>query len=908
MSVIKPKIKDIYPLSPMQEGLLFHSLYAPHSDAYFVQSLFNFEGTINILAFQSAWQKICDSHSIFRTGFFWQDGEDPEQYVLESIDIPFEILDWQGLEEAEQKQKLDAFLQEDRKKGFDLSKPPLFRLTLIQWQPQKYSLIWSQHHILLDGWCLPIVLRDVLQAYEATLQGKEPQFPSRRPFRDYIAWLQHQDIEQAEKFWKDTLHNLEEPTRLSFKGLIHSTSAKDYDTYHTVLSENDTENLRKFAQDHGLTLNTLLQGAVGAVLKAYTRQKEIVLGVTISGRSINLPGIEDMVGLFINTLPLCMEFKSEDTILSFLHTLQQNTQKLNDYAYASLAQVQSWSGMNQSLFDVLFVFENYPVEENVKTPKCGFEIKDVKISEKSEYPLTIAVVPGNQLCLMFSYQTEHFNEDLIKKLAEHIKHVLKGVINSPKEDLLKSIYELPLLTSQEKHQLLIEWNNTKADYPADKTVHQLFEEQVKKTPHNTAVIYENQELSYEQLNAKANQLAHYLRGQGVGPDTLVAIAVERSLEMIIGLLAILKAGGAYVPLDPAYPEDRLQFMLEDTNAPLLITQAHLKERFNSYSGKVFSLQLDTVIKDLFIEDSTVSVPESSLVWINLSDEPSQNPLSLSTPNNLAYVIYTSGSTGKPKGVENTHQAFLNRINWTLANYPISESDSLLYIASMGFDISVWEMLFPLSGGARVIIATEDQTKDIVSLSSLIQAHKVTTLHFVPSLLDLFIASKEGKKCTSLKQIITGGETLLNEVRRNFIDIFKNTNLYLAYGPTEAAISVTHWNCREEGYLTKTPIGTPIANTQLHILDESLNPVPIGVSGEIYIGGVGLARGYLNRPDLTAERFVPNPFVNVVNTQGNFPQPDLSLSSAEQSLRLYRTGDLARYLPNGNIEFLGRIDD
>jgi surfactin family lipopeptide synthetase C len=328
---------------------------------------------------------------ILEQAFAWKDLKIPLQYVLETIEAPFEVLDWQGLREDEQKEKLEDFLKEDRKKGFDLSKPPLFRLTLIQLDTEKYSLIWSQHHILLDGWCLPIVLGDVLKTYEALLQGKEASLPARRPFRDYIAWLQHQDIQQAEKFWKETLQGLEGPTRLSFKDLINQVSEKDYDTYHTVLSEEDTENLRQFAQDHGLTLNTLLQGAVGAVLKTYTRQEEIVLGVTVSGRSIDLPGIEDMVGLFINTLPLRMSFNPEETLLSSLHTLQKSTQKLNDYAYASLAQIQSWSGMNQSLFDVLFVFENYPLDESTKASNCGFKIKDVKGIEKTEYPLTIMV-------------------------------------------------------------------------------------------------------------------------------------------------------------------------------------------------------------------------------------------------------------------------------------------------------------------------------------------------------------------------------------------------------------------------------------------------------------------------------------------------------------------------------------
>jgi surfactin family lipopeptide synthetase C len=323
----RKKLYDVYPLSPMQSGLLFQSLYAPESDTYFVQTIFKLQGKICRTTLKQAWQIIITHYPIMRTGILWRDLKVPLQYVLRAIEVPFEVLDWQGLKEGEQEERLDAFIKEDRKRGFDLSKPPLFRLTLIQWASQKYSLIWSQHHILLDGWGFPIVLEEVLKAYEATSQGKEVHLPFRRPFKDYIAWLQHQDIEQAEQFWKESLQGLEGPTNLSFKGLINKKPDKDYDTYLTVLSEEETENLRKFAQDHSLTLNTLIQGAVGAVLKTYTRQEEIVLGVTVSGRSIDLPGIEDMVGLFINTLPLRMSFNPKEPLLPFLHTLQKTTQK-----------------------------------------------------------------------------------------------------------------------------------------------------------------------------------------------------------------------------------------------------------------------------------------------------------------------------------------------------------------------------------------------------------------------------------------------------------------------------------------------------------------------------------------------------------------------------------------------------
>lgn len=503
-------------------------------------------------------------------------------------------------------------------------------------------------------------------------------------------------------------------------------------------------------------------------------------------------------------------------------------------------------------------------------------------------------------------QTEHFNEELIEKLSGHIKQVLQKITHNKKEKGLSgledsssplligssSVHNLPLLTSQERQQILIEWNNTKTDYPEGKTIHQLFEEQVTKTPNNIAVVYEDQELTYEQLNQKANQLAHYLRTLGVGPDVLVAIAVDRSFEMIIGLLGILKAGGAYVPLDPDYPEERLQFMLEDTKASVLITQTSLqdklKETLSSYKDEIVVIDQ---IEPMLQQQKTNNLP------------------SLSLPHHLAYVIYTSGSTGKPKGVSISCDSVYHQLVCMQEKYKLESKDIMLTKTSFGFDAFVWESLWPVIHGSKILLAPSSHIySDPLCLKKVIQEKNISICFITPTLLENYIDTCSITK--NLRLVITGGEALSNEVRQRFISSFKNTNLYLAYGPTEAAISVTHWDCREEGYKEKTPIGRPISNTQIYILDSYQNPVPIGVSGEIYIGGAGLARGYLNRPDLTAEKFVPNSFVNADELRDELEGRELEegKTGSHLSLRLYRTGDLARYLPDGNIEFLGRIDD
>ena len=889
-----PHIENIYPLSPMQSGLLFQTLYAPESDAYFVQSIFELEGEIDVSALIKAWQVVSNHHPILRTGFAWQDGDSPLQYVLESAEVSFEVECWKDLTKTEQDQKLEAFIKADRQNRFNLTKAPLFRVTLIQCSSNRYCLIWSQHHILTDGWSTLIILGDVFKAYEALKQGKEVQLTSRPPYRNYIAWLQEQDLDKAEAFWKDYLASLEGPTQLSFSNIIEENQEKDYDAYSCAFSVEETQEIKAFAQQHGLTLNTVIQGAVGLVLKTYTQQEEVVLGVTVSGRSIGLPRSEEMVGLFINTLPLKITSQPTEDTLTFLKNLQDQTQRLSDYAYTPLAQIQSWSGISQSLFDVIFVFENYPPTEDIYTITSDFSIKGFQEIEKTEYPLTISVGPGKQIHVSLRYQTGYFNEEFIKRFSGHIRVVLQEFLHHSNE----SSQELSLLTEVENHQLLIEWNDTKADYPEDKTIHQLFEEQVKQNPDSIAVVYENEELTYQQLNERANQLAHHLRALGVKPDTLVAIAVQRSLEMIIGLLGILKAGGAYVPLDPSYPEERLRFMLEDTNAPILITQNHLNETFRDYSGTTLNFDLRTENKELLIEERSLNADNSQTQrWIRPSVESFENLECLTTSHNLAYVIYTSGSTGRPKGVMIGHRNLIHYVNHAQRSYSLSNGPTLFH-SSPAFDMSITSIFLPLVTGNSIIILPEDShgnaLADILKTQNNFSFIKLTPSHLKTLKSQLSPESIHEQRTT----LIVGGENLLKKDIEFWLEEVPNTPLYNEYGPTETTVGCCVFKLKKYHALSSqsVPIGRPISNTQIYILDTHLHPVPVGVRGEIYIGGAGLARGYLNRPDLTADRFIPNPFVNDEDACNG------------KTLRLYRTGDLARYLPDGNIEFLGRIDE
>ena len=861
--MIKKKIKDAYPLSPMQSGLLFHSILDSKSDAYIIQFIFKLIGDVDAESLKDAWQKVCDLHSVLRTGFGGQSGQTPFQYLLDCIDISFQVIDWASFGQQEQEYNLAEFLKRDRKNGFNLNKAPLFRIVLIRYSADRYDMVWTLHHILIDGWSLPIVLKDVLEAYRNIVYNTDLYLDTPRPYRDYIAWLQRQELKQAEIFWKDYLHELEGPTWLSFKEIIDKRANETYDNFLFHFSSEETDAFVKFAKENALTLNTVIQGAIGIILKTYTQQKEVILGITVSGRAIDLPGIESMVGLFINTLPLRLSFKAEETVFLFLQNLQEQSQKLNEFAYASLSQIQSWCPVDGKLFDAILVFENYPLDNQILNHDVGFKIQSVNGIEKTEYPLSIIVRPGNQLSFSISYQTEHFNEEYIKKLSEHLREVLSHFISNPED----SAERISILALKERNQVLIEWNETRVDYLKDKCFHELFEESAKAYPERIALIFEEQSLTYEQLNHHANQLAHYLRTLGVIPDTLVAISLERSLEMVIGILGILKAGGAYVPIDPAYPAERLQFMLQDTKASILLTDSSLKMLFSSYSEKI--IFLDHKNKDL-------------------QNQSTSNPVFLTSSDNLAYVIYTSGSTGKPKGVMIEHRSLVNRLMWMQDKYHLTAADRVAQKTPFSFDVSVWEFFWPLMIGATEILAAPEEHKDSELILKFINKNRISVCHFVPSMLEHFLTFTEGDTiANSLRLVITSGEALSHDLAQRCHERLK-ASLNNLYGPTEATVDVTFYECLRNDESLRIPIGRPIANTQTYILDNFLNPVPVGVAGELYLGGVGLARGYLNRPDLTAEKFIPNPFTH-------------------QNLRLYRTGDIARYLPGGNIDFLGRID-
>ncbi|HEX8474859.1 MAG TPA: amino acid adenylation domain-containing protein, partial [Pyrinomonadaceae bacterium] len=867
----RKNVEDLYPLSPLQQGLFFHTLYAPTSGVYVEQLSCTLRGALDVEAFKQAWQQVVDRHPVLRTAFVWKELAEPIQVVRQRVKLPCVEEDWRGQSPVEQQEHLQAYLKADRERGFDLSKAPPLRVALFRLSDDSFHFLWSYHHLVLDGWCTPLVLREVFAFYEAFSQRRDISLERSRPYRDYIAWLRKQDLSKAEAFWRETLKGFSAPTPLSVdktpeRQTGDSEPQEEYREQQISLTTETTSALQSLARGQQLTLNTLMQGAWALLLSRYSGERDVVFGVTVSGRPAELAGVETMVGLFINTLPVRVKIDDRESLSAWLKQLQERQVELRQFEYSPLVQVQGWSEVARGvpLFESLLVFENYPVDASFKQQLAQLSIDNVHKIERTNYPLTLLAVPGTELLLHISYDRRRFSDATIKRMLGHLSTLLEGMVANPTQRLSS----LPLLTQTERHQLLVEWNDTATAYPPDISLHELFQQQVARTPDHIAVRFEDEQLSYAELNTRANQLAHRLRAAGVGVETRVGVCVERSIEMVVALLGILKAGGAYVPLDASYPPERLTFMHRDAQVKLLLTQQRLLEALPARDAEVICLDRD---------------------WDGISGHDTENPRVAVSPQNAAYVIYTSGTTGQPKGVLNTHAGICNRLLWMQDAYALASDDRVLQKTPLSFDVSVWEVFWPLITGARLVVARAGGHQDAAYQREVIGKERITTLHFVPSMLQAFVSEPEVEGCRSLRQVMSSGEALSKELQERFFARLPNTALHNLYGPTEAAVDVTHWTCERETARLSVPIGRPIANTQLYILNDAWQPVPVGIAGELYIGGAGLARGYLHRPALTAEKFVPNPF------------------AADAGRRLYRTGDKARYAEDGTIEFLGRLD-
>ncbi|NTW00310.1 MAG: AMP-binding protein, partial [Oscillochloris sp.] len=629
------EVEDIYPLAPMQQGMLFHSLLDPESGVYVEQISCVLRGDLSVPAFSEAWRRAIDRHPLLRTAFVWEDLDEPLQVVQPGVALPLDVEDWRTLNEAAQREHVDTLLARERATGFDLSDAPLMRLHLARLADDRYQLSWTHHHLLFDGWSLPLLLGDVMAHYEALRLGQEPALPRPRPYRDYIAWLQQQDAAAAERYWRTALAGFVSPTPLVMRRATDATPGNL--VARSQLTPEASAALQALARRYELTLNTIMQGVWALLLHRYSGEDDVLFGATVSGRPADLAGAETMVGLFINTLPVRVQIGPDRPLIEMLRELQRRQAEQRQYEHTPLVQIQSWSDIpaDQPLFESILVFENYPVDEALGAQGGSIQITDVESLSQTNYPLTLAVSPGRTISFELSYDPRCFDAPVVERMLGHYQTLLCGLL----AEIEQLAAALPMLTAAELEQLAA-WNHTAAPYPAELCVHQIFAAHVVRDSGAPALVDAGAILTYAELDLQSNQLAYHLRGLGVGPECLVGICLERSSTMVIAALGVLKAGAAYLPLDPEYPVERLAWMLEDARPSVLLTVSRFDDgRLAAFAGKSM-LHLDNL-------------------WPQIAALPATALEHTATPENLAYVIYTSGSTGRPKGVLLPHQALSN---------------------------------------------------------------------------------------------------------------------------------------------------------------------------------------------------------------------------------------------------------
>ncbi|MBD3560349.1 amino acid adenylation domain-containing protein, partial [Planktothrix sp. FACHB-1355] len=891
-------------LSSGQKSLYFLQELAPDSAAYNIAGAVRILENVDVAALQRAFQKIVDRHPALRTSFITSEGETVAR-INENVKVCFSTENAASWREDYLNDRLIA----ETHRPFNLEEESLLRVNLFVRSLQSHILLLVVHHIVADFWSLAAIAKELGILYKAEKNRTSVAlYQPALHYSESVSWqiemLTGKAGERLWQYWQKQLAGelpvLNLPTDRPRSPIQTYRGATHYFKLNAELSQH----LKSFSREKGATLYMTLLAAFQVLLYRYTGQEDILVGSPTAGR--NRAELSGIVGYFVNPVVMRSNLSGNPNFAAFVDKVRQTVLDAfahQDYPFGLLVErlLPVREASRSPLFQVMFVLQksHLPELESLASVALGETGTRIKLGEleleslalqqqTSQFDLTLTMGEVNgSLSAAFQYNTDLFEAATIARMAGHFQILLESIIANPEQP----ISTLPMLTEKERHQLVVEWNKTDIDYKSDVCLHQLFEAQVEKTPDAVAVIFEKEQLTYRQLNQKADRLANYLQNLGVAPEVLVGICMERSLEMVVGLLGILKAGGAYVPLDPSYPHERLAFMLADAGVDILLTQERLLEILPKYNAKVVCLDRDW---------------ETKLEIQNQIENPkSQIP----NPESLAYVIYTSGSTGKPKGAMNTHKGICNRLLWMQDAYQLTSSDRVLQKTPFSFDVSVWEFFWPLITGATLVVAKPGGHQDSAYLVRTIAEEKITTIHFVPSMLQVFLEEEGLESCNCLRQVMCSGEALPFQLQERFFARL-DAELHNLYGPTEAAVDVTFWECQRESNLSTVPIGRPIANTQIYLLDANLQPVPVGVPGELHIGGVGVARGYLNRPELTAERFIRNPFNQnfETNWSQNSEEENFGTNWFQNSeSRLYKTGDLARYLPDGTIEYLGRID-
>lgn len=856
-------IQKEYELSPMQQGMLFHAIGESGSGVDIEQIVCQLEERLNIAAMLRAWGLIASRHTILRTAFAWEGIPEPAQQVSDSVQIPSEVNDWRHAAAAEQAARWNRLLAADRKQGFDLSRAPLMRLHIVQLGESSYRMLWTFHHALLDGRSFPIVLREVFAAYTAFRDDVPggPQLAMRKPYYDYIEWLRTQDLSEAEQFFREKLKGFRAPTP------VPSSAPGDPGPWGVAqcrLSEALTDRLSVFAQTVGVTVNTLLQGAWALLLHHHSGEEDIVFGATRAGRASTLSDADAPVGLFINTLPMRISVSPEASVGDWLREIREQHIALRPYEQTPLRIIQKASEVpgGIGLFNSILVFENYLLDTALRSQGGEWTNRHFEYIGQTNFPLTLIVYADREMVLRLEHDPKKLDSAGAERVViGHVRTLLEGIC----VDSARSIASVPFLTEKETSQLLAP---PRAASQVNECLHQRFERQVARTPNSIALTCDGESLTYAELNRRANGVAQRLMLLGARPEVLIGLCVERNLGMVISILGILKAGAAYLPIDLSYPPERVAFMLRDAGVPVLLSQRSLQAGLPKHQATV-----------LFLDDVPYGVDET--------------PNSGVKPENLAYVIYTSGSTGKPKGCQITHANVVRLFDHTDQWYGFQPTDVWTLFHSCAFDFSVWEMWGALLYGGKLVVVPYWVSRSPEAFAELLRRERVTVLNQTPSAfrqLTRFVLATITPAGQTLRYVIFGGEALELASLLPWMEQYGDSKpaLINMYGITETTVHVTYRPITFEEVRAGSGslIGEPIPDLAVYVLNPQKLPVPVGVAGEMYVGGAGVARGYLRRPELTAQRFIENPFA---------------------SGYLYRTGDMARRLPNGDLEYLGRID-
>ncbi|MBW9155185.1 non-ribosomal peptide synthetase [Clostridium tagluense] len=855
------EIDKIYMLSPIQQGILFYSLKDEGKGAYTQQLLIKIKGELDLNLFNEAYNFLIKRHDVLRTIFAYEGVKVPRQIVFRDIINNVDFEDISNINEECKEIYVKQLLQFEKNKGINLKTDLPIRIKVVKFNEASYNIIWNYHHIIQDGWSTGIIVNDFFKIYLQLQSKTKIQLPQPESYKTYISWLKNQNMEVAKDYWKKVLEDYDCSVKIYNEKMNCNQLKYVPKEFKFQLSKDILNKMKKMSESKQVTVNTILQSVWGILLQKYNNTEDVVFGSVVSGRNIDLKNIENMVGVFINTIPVRVK-NNNSLYIDLLKEVQENALKSSKYDYYPLYKVQEDSKLKYVLINNIFVFENYYIENSIKEDvfldKKTIFIEEVQHFGHTNYDFNIIVqISDDKINIIFKYNEATYNEDTIEKISNQFKRVLENVIEKPEI----KVSEIDIVDNIEKERILYEFNNTKVEYPSHKTIQDLFEDQVEKTPNNIAVIFEDKKLTYREINEKANQLARKLRNKGVKANSTVGIMIERSPEMIIGIMGILKAGGAYIPIDPSYPKERIEYIFKNSESNILLSTENLLNNID-FNGHMI---------DLFSEDSY--------------EDNYTNLQKINSCNDMAYVIYTSGTTGNPKGVAIYHCNILNTICWRIKYYDFNKNDVVLQIPSFSFDSSVEDILTALTSGAKLVLMDQHKRLDIHYLKETILINKVTNFLVTPvfynTLLDQCLVGVK-----TLKKVTVAGENIQKEVVRKHFNCFKNVRLFNEYGPTENSVCSTIYEIDINS--KEVLIGKPVANTKVYILDKSMNIVPIGIAGELSLTGAGLAKGYFKNSELTSEKFIQNPF--------------------ELDKKMYKTGDLARWLPDGNIEFLGRIDN